>query len=98
MLYLIVDGMMSGTGIRDAAEGGYLDPVKLGVSANLADRISRWLRDYESAHYFQYQDKDRVAALDAQGISIGRALQKELTHAKIEYYSSAELRKIPLGD
>jgi hypothetical protein len=69
-----------------------------GVSASLADRISRWLRDYESAHYLQYQDKDRVAELDAQGISIGRALQKELPDAKIEYYSDAELRKIPLSD
>ena len=98
MLYLIVDGMMSGTGIRDAVEGGYVDPVDLGVSANLADRILRWLRDYENARYFQYQDENRVAALDAQGISIGRALQKELPDAKIEYYSNAELRRIPLGD
>ena len=39
---LIVDGMLSGTGIRDGDEGGYLEPSKIDLSENLCKKISAW--------------------------------------------------------
>jgi hypothetical protein len=92
MLYLTVDGMMSGTGIRDSVEGGYLKPSDLGVSGGLAERISTWLQQYEEAHYDQYRDQKKNAALDEEGIRISEELRKELPEAKVQYYSNALMR------
>ncbi len=56
MKYLTVDGMFSGTGVRDSVEGGYLNLQKLELSGQLIARISAWLSDYEDAHFMQYED------------------------------------------
>lgn len=96
MKYLIIDGMLSGTGVRDAVEGGYLDLNDLGISADTVKIISAWHARYEHAHYAQFVDADEVGQLDAQGLSICKRLKLELPHSKIEYFSSAEMRKIPL--
>ena len=92
MRYLLVDGMMSGTGIRDAVEGGYLDPKDLELSEPLVRRISLWLLAYEEAHLEQYSDKDNIAALDAEGRKIRDQVREELPDAKVSYYSDAEAR------
>ena len=42
MKYLVIDAALSGTGIRDKYEGGYIDPDDLGLS--LATKII--LRQY----------------------------------------------------
>lgn len=86
---------MSGTGIRDSVEGGYLEPRELGVSCELAEEISSWLKGYEDAHYDQYQDQAMVAALDDEGLRICRQLRKELVGVKVEYYSSARMQRMP---
>ena len=93
MLYLTVDGMMSGTGIRDSVEGGYLRPSDLGVSPSLAEQISKWLRQYQEAHRNQYRDQEQVAALDEEGVRISQALGRELPEAKVQYYSSALMQR-----
>jgi hypothetical protein len=49
MRYLTVDGMLSGTGIRDSLTGKYLDPSEVGFSPELIRRIEKWLIDYETA-------------------------------------------------
>jgi len=94
MLYLIVDGMLSGTGIRDAAHGGYIKHEDLQISKELSDRIKRWLLRYADAHYKQFKDKDIVADLDAEGLAIKRHLGSELLHSKIAYFSDAKMREI----
>src|SRR5437870_3042934 len=91
---LIVDGMLSGTGIRDAKAGGYVDPNELRLSAELMKRISKWLLEYENAHYYQFMDNTENQRLDQEGISIAKQIRGELPDAKIEYYSNAEMRKI----
>lgn len=95
MRYLTVDGMLSGTGVRDSVEGGYVALSELSISADLAGRISSWLRLYENAHYEQYADRKCVASLDAEGVEICKELRKELGETKIDYFSAAEMRKIP---
>ena len=94
MLYLTVDGMLSGTGIRDSVEGGYLEPSELCVSDELSKRFSLWLRAYEDAHFAQFVDKKQNAKLDEEGLVICRLLEREFPDAKIEYFSSAEMRLI----
>lgn len=94
MKYLTVDGMFSGTGIRDSVEGGYLKLKDLGLSITLQEKISNWLSRYENAHYDQYSDRKLVAELDAEGIEICKLLKNELLDSKIEYYSDAETKKL----
>lgn len=43
--YLAVDGSLSGTGVRDAVEGGYLTPSVIGVSDGLAMKSQPGLSD-----------------------------------------------------
>lgn len=93
--HLIVDGMLSGTGIRDGDHGGYLNPLDLGVSADLASQISEWRQRYENAHFFQFENKLENRKLDVEGIEIARALKTELPKAKVTYFSNAELKEIP---
>ncbi len=94
MHYLTVDGMLSGTGIRDSVAGGYIVLRDLGISPKLIDQIEQWLNRYEQAHYAQFNNKGENENLDRDGIAICKLLQDELPESKIEYFSSAEMRKI----
>jgi hypothetical protein len=91
---LIVDGMLSGTGVRDARVGGYVDPSELGLSPNLVKRIAGRLIEYENAHYHRFADKAESQRLDQEGIAITKHLREELPDAKVEYFSNAEMRRI----
>jgi hypothetical protein len=92
--YLIVDGMFSGTGIRDSVDGGYLKPDTLAISPSLRERITSWLSRYGEAHLSQYKNESEILSLDNEGLEICRSLRDELPDAKIEYYSSAKMVKI----
>lgn len=94
MRYLIVDGMLSGTGIRDAVDGGYLDLSELGISSELAADIVQWLKRYEEAHYAQFENQQEVAVLDSQGIELCKRLKAEIPESKIEYFSTGKMHKI----
>ena len=94
---LIIDGMLSGTGIRDAIAGGYVDPNELALSADLMKRLSKWLLGYENAHYYGFGDKAENERLDHEGIGIAKHIREELPDAKVEYFSDAEMRRIPIA-
>jgi hypothetical protein len=93
---LIVDGMLSGTGIRDAVAGGYVDPDKVGLSAILLGRLAKWLLDYENAHYLQFADKAENERLDQEGVGIARQIQEELPEVQIDYFSNAEMHRLAI--
>lgn len=93
---LLIDGMLSGTGIRDAVNGGYIEPSDIGISSELAHRISVWLVAYEDAHFHQYEDQEKNAALDQEGLEIVRAVRSELPAAKVGYFSNANMTEINL--
>jgi hypothetical protein len=86
--------MLSGTGIRDSVEGGYVDPSMLGLSERLKSQIRLWLDRYADAHFSQFKDSQIVAALDAEGLVIAEQLRDELPGSKIVYFSDAEMREI----
>jgi len=93
-LFLTIDGMLSGTGIRDAANGGYLEPGELGISEALQHRIGLWLSSYEDAHFHEYKDSERNITLDQEGIAISKMIRDELPNADVTYFSNASMRKI----
>ena len=90
--YLVVDGNLSGTGVRDAVEGGYLTPSVIGVSDGLGDEIAAWQKRYELAHFRSYTDLAEVDKLDAEGLALRQKLSVELAQAKVQYFSSAKMR------
>ncbi|WP_228892409.1 hypothetical protein [Pseudoduganella aquatica] len=90
--YLVVDGNISGTGIRDAVEGGYLTASELGISECLGDKISAWQQRYEIAHFRAYTDVTEVDKLDAEGLALRQKLAVELVRAKVQYFSSAKMQ------
>jgi hypothetical protein len=94
MRCLTVDGMLSGTGIRDPVEGGYIDPHELGLSDDLVRRIEKWLLEYEAAHYDQFLEKSENERLDLEGFAITRLIREEMFEAKVDYFSNAEMRRI----
>ncbi|MEH2614845.1 hypothetical protein [Bradyrhizobium sp. AZCC 1693] len=94
MRYLTVDGMLSGTGIRDSLIGKHLDPNEVGLSPELVGRIEKWVIDYETAHYRQFNDEAENQRLDQEGIEIARQAQSPLPEMKVDYFSNAQMKKI----
>ncbi|MEM6495192.1 MAG: hypothetical protein AAF709_00550 [Pseudomonadota bacterium] len=94
MRYLVVDGMLSGTGIRDKYDGGYLNPTDIGLSANLCSCISTWMSQYEEVHYSGFADKGKVKQLDAEELRIARNIQTELPGSKVQYFSHAYMKYV----
>lgn len=96
MKYLVIDGELSGSGIRDKYES-YLEPSDLNLSADLCARIAKWLDNYWNERYKRYANKDLVASLDNEGIAITKAVIKESPpDYKIEYFSDALMEYLPL--
>ena len=93
---LIVDGMLSGTGLRDAVVGGYVDAYDVGLSTFLTNRIANWLREYENAHYYQFADEAGNERLDQEGIAIAKKIREELPGTRVEYFSNAKMHKIAI--
>jgi len=93
MRYLIVDGMLGGTGIRDGMNGDYLEPNDIGLSIELSYRLTNWLVEYEDEHYHSFENVIRVHKLDQEGKEIAIAISQEIPDTKIAYYSHAELIK-----
>lgn len=94
MRYLIVDGMLSGTGVRDAINGGYVELAELALSPNAVELIESWLARYEAAHFRQFNDAREVGALDDIGLELCDLLARELPGNKIGYFSAARMEKL----
>jgi hypothetical protein len=90
----LIDGMLSGTGVRDAINGGYVDPVQAGLSQKLSDDVSAWQRRYESAHYAGLPE-DVVSSLDLEGLELTSRAKGELGEAAVGYYSHGRLKRLP---
>lgn len=94
MHHLIIDGMLSGTGIRDALNGGYLEPSAIGLSKTLRDRLEKWHSKYEEAHFSGYGDSVCIETLVREGFEIVELAKQELPKVVIEYYSDAKMQKM----
>ena len=96
MRFLMIDGMLSGTGVRDSRAGGYLDPKEVGLSVELIGRIEKWLSEYETAHYHDFKNEAENHRLDLEGIEITRQARAQLPGSKVEYFSNARMQRITL--
>lgn len=88
MRYLTVDGYFDGTGIRDAANGGYLEHDEVGISPDLSKRIDVWLEQYWKEFIKGFPDRDKIVELDDEGIRIAHRLKKEfpMQNVKLNHY------------
>lgn len=89
----LVDGMLSGTGVRDAINGGYVDPKSLGLSESLVCSLASWQAQYEDAHFAGFPD-DRVAELDKDGAALASRLRDELSGMEIGYFSNGIMKRL----
>ena len=91
---LLIDGMLSGTGVRDAREGGYVKPLSLGLSASLAADLGDWQNRYEEAHFAGFPE-DAVDELDKEGLSLASRAQAELGKVtNIGYFSAGRMMRL----
>ncbi|MCB0477797.1 MAG: hypothetical protein KDC84_06520 [Crocinitomicaceae bacterium] len=93
MRYLTIDGMLNGTGIRDAVNGGYILPEDLGLSSEICQIISTWLEKYASEHFKGYKDDALIEELDLEGKVIAQRIKNELKEIKLQYFSDAKAIK-----
>lgn len=89
----LIDGMLSGTGVRDVASGGYVPPDAIGLSAQLAADISAWQRRYEEAHFVGFPESD-VAVLDGEGLALTSRVAGELGARSIGYFSNGRMERL----
>jgi hypothetical protein len=89
----LLDGMLSGTGIRDSVKGGYVAPADLKLSSGLQANIAEWQRNYEDAHFEGFSD-ETVAALDREGQELVALIRAERPQLRIGYFSNGLMRRI----
>lgn len=92
MKYLVIDAALSGTGIRDKYEGGYINPEDLGLGMEIKQKLNDWLADYEMEHYNDFTNDKLVDDLDQRGKEIALMVKQELSEVKIEYFSDARMK------
>ncbi len=89
----LIDGMLSGTGVRDAVEGGYLQPTAIGLSTSLVADVADWQRRYEDAHFTGFPE-DAVASLDVEGLALRSRVQAELSDKSVGYFSNGRMIRL----
>ncbi|MFC3441963.1 hypothetical protein ACFOKF_12370 [Sphingobium rhizovicinum] len=90
----MVDGMASGTGVRDAVAGGYLTLTTLPLTPSLLADIEQWRSHYRKAHHVGFIDNQVVTLLDADGLELAERLASELPGTKVGYFSDARAKVI----
>jgi hypothetical protein len=90
---LLIDGMLSGTGVRDAVQGGYLQPEAVGLSTSLGADVADWQRRYEDTHFAGFP-KAGVASLDEEGLALRLRVQAELPVKSVGYFSNGRMTRL----
>ena len=89
---LVVDGMLSGTGIRLKYAGGFIKLDQLPISTDLKKDISTWVLRYQNEHFENFQRVDVNAQLDNHGLKIVENLRETLGTNSVVYFSNAYMR------
>jgi hypothetical protein len=90
---LLIDGMLSGTVIRNAVEGGHIAPSQLNLSADLRAALAAWVSRYEQAH-FNGHSETAISGLDREGMILRDGLAGERPDHKVGYYSDALMKRL----
>jgi len=89
----LIDGMLSGTGVRDTVNGGYVEPGAIGLSSLLVRDIAAWQQKYEEAHFAGFPE-ELVADLDEEGLVLSSRAAGELGGKSVGYYSNGRLKRL----
>lgn len=90
---ILIDGMLNGTGIRDAKKGGFIDPKSLGLSGQLLLSLNSWQAQYEEAHFDGYPD-NLVRKLDEDGVALTLKIRESLTGLEVGYFSNGLMKRL----
>lgn len=85
--------MLSGTGIRDASEGGYVEPSNIGLSRTLSSDLADWLLQYGDAHYDGFKPA-MVEQLDQAGLLLSDRVSAELPDLEVGYFSNGRMIRL----
>ena len=85
--------MLSGTGVRDGINGGYVEPQDARFSEQLSSEIAAWQQRYETAHFAGFPE-EIVGALDDEGIKLTSKANGELGGHAIGYYSHGRMKRL----
>lgn len=89
----LIDGMLSGTGIRNVVAGGYIDPCVLGLSALLGAEVADWQRRYEEAHFAAFPG-ELIDRLDEEGLELLSRARIELPDRSFGYFSNGHMKRL----
>jgi hypothetical protein len=89
----VIDGMLSGTGVRDTIVGGYIAPDAMGLSVQLVADITTWQRRYEEAHFAGFP-ANAVVALDDEGLDLASRVRSELSGKSVGYFSNGRMKQL----
>jgi hypothetical protein len=90
---LLIDGMLPGTGIRDAVNGGYVEPASLNLSGSLVNDIAEWQERYEACHFANFPI-ETVTELDEEGVSLAARAAAALPGICVGYYSNGLMKRL----
>ena len=90
---LLMDGMLSGTGIRDVINGGYIVPASLDLPASLVNDIAEWQERYEACHFAGFPLKT-VMQLDEEGAGLAARVGAALPGRRVGYYSNGLMKRL----
>ena len=93
-MYLIIDACLSGSGIRDYYQGGYISPECLPLSIKTIKRLNDWLVNYHNEHFNGFKNLQLIDELDEEGKTIASLIKNELLEAKVSYFSDAKMSQI----
>ncbi|GAA0651043.1 hypothetical protein [Brevundimonas lenta] len=91
--HFLIDGMLSGTGVRDGISGGYVEPGLIGISPSLVRDISAWQQRYEGCH-FEGFPAELVSELDTEGMVLAVRAGAERPDLSIGYFSNGLMKRM----
>jgi hypothetical protein len=96
--YLIFDSDYRGTGIRDEFSG-QITPESLGLPEELAERIAKWVADYQPIIPIPTKERwkhaERIEELDKVDLDLARSVKAHFgASAKVKYYSEGKLKQM----
>jgi hypothetical protein len=98
MKKIAIDASLSGTGIRDNINGGYLKPKELELNQEIENELFNWLNDYAEAFYGGYKEKNKIQELDEKGVLIARKISAFKSEYEVTYFSDALLKNISIKE
>ncbi len=100
MRYLTLSADYTQSALRDDFVGTVV-PEEVGLTESLGDRIRDWNRRYKAIIPLDEAERgssptaELIEALDEEGLLLVRAIEAEVSDAKVRYFSEGRLRYVP---